>query len=67
MSTQPMSVLSHSGASLEQKMPTLYPSLSLTKLFADLGGSLGLWLGVGIVQLFVLVLDASKLFRRASF
>ena len=31
---------------------SFYPSLSFTKLFADLGGSLGLWLGVGIVQLF---------------
>ena len=30
---------------------SFYPSLSFTKLFADLGGSLGLWLGVGIIQL----------------
>ena len=29
-----------------------YPSPSLTVLLADMGGSLGLWLGVGIIQLF---------------
>ena len=28
-----------------------YPDLSLVKLFSDLGGSLGLWLGLGAVQL----------------
>ena len=30
---------------------SFYPSLSFTRLFAELGGSLGLWLGVGIVQI----------------
>ena len=30
-----------------------YPSPSLTKLLAELGGSLGLWLGVGVVQLWL--------------
>ena len=27
------------------------PEISLTKFFADLGGSLGLWLGVGMLQM----------------
>ena len=30
---------------------TRFPRVDVAKLFADLGGSLGLWLGVGIVQL----------------
>ena len=30
---------------------SFYPSLSFTELFTSLGGSLGLWLGVGAVQL----------------
>ena len=32
---------------------SFYSPLSWTKLFTDLGGSLGLWLGVGMTQLFV--------------
>ena len=32
---------------------SFYSSLSWTKLFAELGGSLGLWLGVGMTQLFI--------------
>ena len=32
---------------------SFYASLSWTKLFTELGGSLGLWLGVGMTQLFV--------------
>ena len=28
-----------------------YPPPSLTRLLVELGGSLGLWLGVGIIQL----------------
>ena len=30
-----------------------FPSLSITRLLAELGGSLGLWLGVGMTQLFI--------------
>ena len=30
---------------------SFYPSPSFTRLFAELGGSLGLWLGGGIVQI----------------
>ena len=30
---------------------SFYSSLSWTKLFAELGGSLGLWLGVGMLQM----------------
>ena len=33
---------------------TFYPSISVSKMFADLGGALGLWLGVGIIQMFAL-------------
>ena len=29
------------------------PEFSVASFFADLGGSLGLWLGVGAVQLFI--------------
>ena len=29
-----------------------YPNLNLTKLYAEIGGALGLWLGLGIMQLF---------------
>ena len=36
---------------------SFYPSPSFTRLFAELGGSLGLWLGVGAVQLFSLLLQ----------
>ena len=36
---------------------SFYPSPSFTRLFAELGGSLGLWLGVGAVQLFSLSLQ----------
>ena len=32
---------------------SFYPKVSLSKFFSDLGGSLGLWLGVGAVQLFL--------------
>ena len=34
-----------------------YPKMSFTKFFSDLGGSLGLWLGVGIIQLCVLIVN----------
>ena len=30
---------------------SFYPGISPTKIFSDLGGSLGLWLGVGVVQI----------------
>ena len=31
------------------------PTAVITKLLAEMGGSLGLWLGVGIIQLFLYV------------
>ena len=37
-----------------------YPSLSLSKLFSDLGGALGLWLGVGLMQLCFNLMDFMK-------
>ena len=40
-----------------------YPPPSFTRLLVDLGGSLGLWLGVGIVQLFLHVFSLLKILR----
>ena len=34
-----------------------YAPVSFTKLFSDLGGSLGLWLGMGSLQLIYYALD----------
>ena len=34
-----------------------YPKLSFTKLLSDLGGSLGLWLGMGIIQICVMIVN----------
>ena len=42
---------------------SFYPSLDLTKLFVDLGGSLGLWLGLGLLQLCFSVFDLVKYFK----
>ena len=39
------------------------PSLDLTKLFVNLGGSLGLWLGLRLLQLYFSVLDHLKYFK----
>ena len=36
---------------------SFYPSPSFTKPLAELGGSLGLWLGVGLVQLSIFVIN----------
>ena len=47
---------------------SFYPSLSFTKLFADLGGSLGLWLGVGVLQMTMnlcqLIIKLKQLIKR---
>ena len=34
-----------------------FPKISLSKLLSDLGGSLGLWLGMGIIQICVIVVN----------
>ena len=39
---------------------SFYPSQSISTLFVDLGGSLGLWLGLGILQLSVNVIEFIK-------
>ena len=36
---------------------SFYPGLSVTKLISSLGGSLGFWLGLGIIQLCQAALD----------
>ena len=41
-----------------------FPSFSLPSFFADLGGSLGLWLGVGAVQIIGYCLLCSKWVKR---
>ena len=30
---------------------SFYPSLSIAELFSDMGGTIGLWLGVGLLQI----------------
>ena len=34
-----------------------YPKMSFTKLLSDIGGSLGIWLGMGIIQLCVILVN----------
>ena len=34
-----------------------YPEMSFTKLLSEIGGSLGIWLGMGIIQLCVMVVN----------
>ena len=42
---------------------TRFPQLDVAKLFAELGGTLGLWLGLGVIQMISFGLN---LFRRIS-
>ena len=39
---------------------SLYPSVSFPMLFSNLGGSLGFWLGVGLLQICFLAVDFIK-------
>ena len=43
---------------------SFYPGISPTKIFSDLGGSLGLWLGVGAIQLCLSAHQYLALIRR---
>ena len=36
---------------------SFYPTLSISELISDMGGSSGLWLGVGLLQVFFFFLD----------
>ena len=42
-----------------------YPKMSFPKFFSDVGGSLGLWLGVGIIQICVLFVNLVKCQRKS--
>ena len=36
---------------------SFYPALSISELFSDMGGSIGLWLGVGLLQICYYLMD----------
>ena len=42
---------------------SFYPDLSWTKFFSEVGGSLGLWLGLGVLQMFLNVFESLKRFQ----
>ena len=61
--------VSRIALTFEQKVPTtesFYPSISIYKLFAELGGTLGLWLGVGAVQFCFLGISLVSNFKRKT-
>ena len=41
-----------------------FPKLDVAKLFADLGGTLGLWLGLGVIQMISFLLHFFTLFQK---
>ena len=46
---------------------TFYPSISFSELFSDLGGSIGLWLGAGLLQICFYFVDFIYYIRRKLF
>ena len=40
---------------------SFYPPLSFTELFSKLGGSLGLWLGLGVMQIIEKAADLAEI------
>ena len=40
-----------------------FPRVDVAKLFADLGGTLGLWLGLGVIQIINFGMDLLSVFR----
>lgn len=42
-----------------------YPKMSFAKFFSDLGGSLGLWLGIGFIQIGVLLVNLVSKLRKS--
>ena len=42
-----------------------FPEFSLASFFAEMGGSLGFWLGVGTMQLLQSVANLACMFRRS--
>ena len=56
---------------IEQKVivtESFYPKMSTSELFSNLGGVLGLWLGVGMIQIvdqgFVLILSVLTVVKK---
>ena len=44
-----------------------YPIFSLTQFFADVGGSIGLWLGMGLLQIGIYLVDLLARPRKIGF
>ena len=43
---------------------SFYPTLSISELFSDMGGSIGLWLGVGLLNICFYFVDSIHYIKR---